>query len=130
MNDRAVKANLSRAIQQFNNQEFFNCHETLELIWLNQQNNERDFYRGILHIAVSLLHLSHKNLNGVFLQIRKAERRLQSFLPLYCGMLVEKILWESKILIFSFAQNKTKFYNETSEIKYPHIIWHESSFQN
>ena len=44
------------AIRQFNSREWFECHETLEELWIGETGEVRDFYQGMLQIAVALHH--------------------------------------------------------------------------
>jgi hypothetical protein len=99
------------------------------LIWLNTKNSKQKFYPGIFPVEETLYHLEQKNLNGTQLQIKKAVFRLKPFQRRYRGAMIESLLSESKNPLFSFAQNKTKFYSETSEVNYPRLNWYESLFQ-
>ncbi len=40
-----------KGIEEFNRQLFFECHETLEEIWLEDRGDDRNFYQGIIQIA-------------------------------------------------------------------------------
>ena len=40
-----------KGIEEFNQQLFFECHETLEEIWLVDHGEDRLFYQGIIQIA-------------------------------------------------------------------------------
>jgi uncharacterized protein len=42
---------LQKGIDEFNQQLFFECHETLEGIWLEDHGEDRKFYQGIIQIA-------------------------------------------------------------------------------
>ena len=55
---------LRLAIEQFNAGDYFECHETLEGLWLAEQGPTRDFYQGLLQIAVGLHHASRGNAKG------------------------------------------------------------------
>ncbi|MFO0212823.1 MAG: DUF309 domain-containing protein, partial [Pseudanabaena sp.] len=47
----------AEAIFQFNNGDYYACHDTLEAIWNDAWQSDRAFYQGILQIAVGLYHL-------------------------------------------------------------------------
>lgn len=51
-------------IRQFNRQEWFECHETLEALWLKETGKVRNFYQGIIQIAIALHHWRSGNYNG------------------------------------------------------------------
>lgn len=51
-------------IRQFNGEEWFECHETLEALWLKETGEVRNFYQGIIQIAIALHHWRNGNLGG------------------------------------------------------------------
>lgn len=52
------------AIRQFNAQQWFASHETLEPLWLQAQGEQRAFYQGIIQSAIALHHWRNGNYNG------------------------------------------------------------------
>ncbi|MCA9088337.1 MAG: DUF309 domain-containing protein [Planctomycetaceae bacterium] len=54
----------SEAIELFNAQEFFACHDVLEELWSETLDESREFYQGLIHAAVALFHFSEGNLGG------------------------------------------------------------------
>ena len=52
------------AIRQFNNREWYECHETIEELWLGESGEMRDFLQGTLQISVALLHWRNGNHGG------------------------------------------------------------------
>jgi predicted metal-dependent hydrolase len=52
------------AIGQFNRREWFECHETLEDLWVGETGEVRDFYQGVLQVAVALHHWRNGNFGG------------------------------------------------------------------
>lgn len=52
------------AIRQFNNREWYDCHETVEELWLGEKGEMRNFLQGVLQIAVALHHWSNGNHGG------------------------------------------------------------------
>lgn len=55
---------LLQAIREFNNHEWFECHETVEELWIGEEGEVRDFYQGIIQIAVALHHWRNGNFGG------------------------------------------------------------------
>lgn len=51
-------------IRQFNNAEWFECHETFELLWINAVDEVRNLYQGIIQIAIALHHWRNGNFPG------------------------------------------------------------------
>jgi len=52
------------AIRQFNARHWFDCHETLEPLWLRAHGEQRAFYQGIIQSAIALHHWKNGNYNG------------------------------------------------------------------
>jgi uncharacterized protein len=66
------------AIQQFNDREFFACHETLEHLWLQTENpDEKLLYQGLLQIAVGFLHWQRGNFHGAQKKLNSGVAKLQ-----------------------------------------------------
>lgn len=59
-----LPATLEEAVRLFNEREYFDCHDVLEELWGDTVGEDRDFYQGLLHAAVSLFHLSEGNPAG------------------------------------------------------------------
>lgn len=46
-----------KGIDEFNRQLFFECHETLEEIWLEEHGDDRKFYQGLIQVAAGYFKL-------------------------------------------------------------------------
>lgn len=55
---------LLQGIREFNNREWFECHETVEDLWAGEEGEIRDFYQGIIQVAVALHHWRNGNFGG------------------------------------------------------------------
>ncbi len=55
---------LLKAIGEFNRGDWFDCHETLEDLWVGEEGEMRDFYQGVLQVAVALHHWHAGNFGG------------------------------------------------------------------
>lgn len=55
---------LLRAFGEFNRGDWYDCHETLEDLWIGSEDENRCFYQGILQIAVALHHWRNGNFGG------------------------------------------------------------------
>lgn len=63
-----------RGLEEFNRQEFFEAHETLEEAWNHDQSLGKELYRAILQVAVAYLQIERKNYRGarkMFLRLRQ-----------------------------------------------------------
>src|SRR5262249_46588507 len=73
-------------------EEFFAAHEELELAWRAAPAEERDFYQGLVHVAVAWYQARRGNRRGCERQLEKASRRLAPFVPAHRGVAVDAVL--------------------------------------
>jgi predicted metal-dependent hydrolase len=93
-----------RAIAEFNQQQFYDCHDTLEAIWVEAPEVDKRFYQGILQVAVGCYHLSNDNLRGAIILLGEAVRRLCDYQPVYEGVNVELLLEQVSQLLQALQQ--------------------------
>ena len=95
-----------RGIEQFNQQQFYACHDTLEAIWVDAPEADKRFYQGILQVAVGCYHLSNNNLRGAIILLGEAVRRLCDYQPDYEEIDVELLLNQTMELLQALQQLK------------------------
>lgn len=71
---------------------FFEAHEELELAWRAAGAGERDFYQGLVHVAVAWYQAGRGRPVATASQLGKAARRLAPFAPAHRGVDVADIL--------------------------------------
>ena len=83
---------LTQAIHEFNAGEFFEQHETLELLWRATPDEIRHLYEGILQVGVGMHHLlTNRNFHGAAVKLDHGIRLLSAF-PADChGVDVERL---------------------------------------
>jgi hypothetical protein len=59
-----VPGNLRRCCDEFNGRQYFECHETLEELWQEEQGQVRDLYKGLIQIAAAFVHITRGNHTG------------------------------------------------------------------
>src|SRR5476649_349029 len=79
--DEPPPAPLLEGIAQFNRGEFFEQHETLELLWRAERRDIRYLYQGILQIGVAFHHLRKLNHHGTVYMLTRGSRYLAPFAP-------------------------------------------------
>ena len=82
---------LGRAVEEFNQGQYWHCHETLERIWLRENYPVRLFYHGLIKAAVGLLHLKRRNHHGALVMLQDAGYALIPFLPQFMGIDTQKL---------------------------------------
>jgi uncharacterized protein len=88
-----------QGVEQFNQQQFYACHDTLEAIWMESMEPQRTFYQGVLQIAVALYHLENENWHGTVTLLGEGMRRLRIYQPDYGGMDVTALVQQSAALL-------------------------------
>jgi predicted metal-dependent hydrolase len=79
--DEPPAPQLLEGVEQFNAGEFFEQHETLELLWRDTRTPDRGLYHGILQIGVGLHHWQRGNFHGATVLIDEGIERLRPFAP-------------------------------------------------
>ena len=72
--------------------EYFEAHEELEEAWRAADPAEKDFFQGLVHVAVAWHHAGRGNRPGCERQLAKAARRLGPFAPEHRGVDVGAVL--------------------------------------
>jgi len=88
-----------QGVRQFNRQEFYDCHDTLEAIWINAIASEKNFFQGILQIAVGLHHLRNENWRGAVILIGEGINRLHPYPADYAGIDVDGLIEQASALL-------------------------------
>ncbi|HAA26353.1 MAG TPA: DUF309 domain-containing protein [Cyanobacteria bacterium UBA8553] len=88
-----------QGVEQFNQQEFYACHDTLEALWMEALEPQKQFYQGILQIAVGCYHLGNLNWRGAVVLLGEGNRRLNDYQPVYEGIDVTGLLMQSSQLL-------------------------------
>ncbi len=66
-------------VDQFNEKEFFECHETLEHLWKKDCSNERELIQGIIQVAVGYYHYLRNNRVGALKLLTRGLARIQKY---------------------------------------------------
>jgi len=80
------RAAFARGVAQFNDGLFFECHDTLEKIWSGVRGPSRDFFQGLIQVAVGFHHLGNGNRPGAITLLRRSLARLGRYPARYAGV--------------------------------------------
>ena len=83
---------LAVAFEQFNRGQFFECHETLEELWMAESRPIRQLYQGILQIGVAFYHLRRARYRPVCTLLVRGGGYLEPFAPACMGVDVDHLL--------------------------------------
>ena len=84
--EEAPPEELLLAIDQFNQGDWFECHETLEELWVGEKGELRDFYQGLLQLAVALHHWRDGNFKGAMTLFKRGSECLERVPPVCQGV--------------------------------------------
>ena len=73
---------LIAGFEQFNRGEYFEQHETLELVWRAEYGRLRELYKGIIQVGVGLYHLKRLNHTGAVHLLERGLSRLPPYAPI------------------------------------------------
>ena len=90
--DEPSPPQLLEGIAQFNRGEYFEQHETLELLWRAESRDVRRLYQGILQIGVAFHHLRRLNHHGTVYMLSRGSGYLAPFAPACQGVDVAALL--------------------------------------
>jgi predicted metal-dependent hydrolase len=71
---------------------YFEAHEELELAWRAAEPAERDFFQGLVHVAVAWYQAGRGRPVATARQLEKASRRLGPYAPEHRGVDVADVL--------------------------------------
>ncbi len=104
MNEDQIPQEFWTGVEQFNQKQFYACHDTLEALWLDAGQPQKTFYQGILQIAVALYHLDNHNWLGSAILLGEGISRLHPYQPNYAGINVTLLLQQSSQLLTVIQQ--------------------------
>jgi predicted metal-dependent hydrolase len=92
------QALFERGLHEFNTGFFFECHETLEDVWHGVRGPSRDFFQGIIQLAVACYHLTRGNTEGAGRLFDRGLARLSRYPERYGGLELEALRAEARAL--------------------------------
>ncbi len=100
-------------IDTFNSQKYWECHEALEDVWLEDRNDPaRNVYWAIIQVAASMVHYRENKIIGTEGMLNKAKNkfercRKQSFI--ITDLVLKYLDWEElESLVMSIPKENTK----------------------
>ena len=81
-----------QGIAHFNDREFYEAHELWEEVWMQSQGESRQFYQGLIQVAVCLHHFGNGNTRGTRKLFHSSSRYLQPYRPWHLGIDLERLL--------------------------------------
>ena len=70
----------------FNHGLFFEVHEVLEVQWVQETGVEKQFFQGLIQIAVAFHHLGNRNLRGALALLSDGLEKIAPRQPEFLGV--------------------------------------------
>jgi len=87
-----MEAAFKRGLEEIRAGRYFEAHEELETAWRGAPAEERDFFQGLVHVAVAWYQAGRGRPVATASQLEKATRRLGPFSPTHRGVDVAGVL--------------------------------------
>ncbi|MEO6578745.1 MAG: DUF309 domain-containing protein [Candidatus Limnocylindria bacterium] len=88
-----------QAVAMFNGVRYWHAHEAWETLWRAAEDDERDFYQGLIQVAAGLLHLQRRNLRGATNKLSEGIAKLRRYQPAHHGVFVNELVGEAKRIL-------------------------------
>jgi predicted metal-dependent hydrolase len=119
--DDIIPSAFWQGVEQFNQQEFYACHDTLEALWMESMEPDKRFYQGVLQIAVALYHLSNQNWRGAAMLMGEGMSRLDYYQPEYSGINVEQLVTQTSVLLQKVQRAGAENIDNLTDLEIPQI---------
>src|SRR5437660_11785883 len=87
-----MEASFKRGVKELRARRYFAAHEELEDAWRAAPAEERDFFQGLVHVAVAWYQAGRGRRIGTERQLVKAARRLGPYAPAHRGLDLDPLL--------------------------------------
>jgi predicted metal-dependent hydrolase len=87
-----MDAAFKRGLEAIRAGRYFEAHEELEEAWRAASDEERDFFQGLVHVAVAWYQAGRGRPVATARQLEKAARRLAAFAPVHREVNVADVL--------------------------------------
>ena len=92
-----MEAAYKRGLEEIRAGRYFEAHEELEEAWRAARAEERDFFQGLVHVAVAWYQAGRGRPVATRRQLEKAARRLSGFAPAHRGVDVDGLLAQVEV---------------------------------
>lgn len=103
-----LPATFWQGVAEFNQGQYYACHDTLEALWMEAADPPKSLYQGFLQVAVACYHLGNKNWQGAVILLGEGISRLQTYEPEFAGLDVKQFVDVSANLLECLQQQGPK----------------------
>jgi len=90
---------LHQGVALFNGLRYWHAHEAWETLWRAADEQERDFYQGLIMVAAGLLHLQRRNARGARNKLGEGLEKLRRYEPAHRGLVVTELVAKGTLIL-------------------------------
>ena len=87
----------------FNGARYWHAHEAWETLWRAAEDEDRDFYQGLIQIAAGLLHMQRRNSRGARNKLSEGLVKLRRYQPAHRGIFVNELIGAANRILGQLA---------------------------
>jgi hypothetical protein len=100
---------LHRGVALFNGVRYWHAHEAWETLWRAADDEDRDFYQGLIQVAAGLLHLQRRNVRGARNKLREGLTKLLPYQPAHRGIFVNELVGKCERILEDLNQGQVPY---------------------
>lgn len=93
----------------FNGVRYWHAHEAWETLWRAADEEERDFYQGLIQVAAGLLHLQRRNVRGARSKLGEGLDKLRPYQPAHRGIFVNELIGKCDRMLQEFEAGQVPY---------------------
>ena len=105
-----------RGVEQFNAGEFWEAHESWEIVWLPAPEPDKTFLQGIIQVSAGFHHHTKNNAAGARSLLRRGLDKLERFPDGYRGLRLEELRTAARAWLAAIESG-----NSTTQGTFPQI---------
>jgi hypothetical protein len=90
---------LHTGVALFNGMRYWHAHEAWETLWRAADDEDRDFYQGLIQVAAGLLHLQRRNPRGARNKLAEGLEKLAKYEPAHRGLVVSELVAKGQLIL-------------------------------
>jgi hypothetical protein len=95
---------LRRGVALFNGLRYWHAHEAWETLWRAADEEDRDFYQGLIMVAAGLLHLQRRNARGARNKLAEGLAKLKKYEPAYRDLVLSEPIARCHLILDDLNQ--------------------------
>jgi hypothetical protein len=100
---------LHRGVALFNGLRYWHAHEAWETLWRAADDDNRDFYQGLIMVAAGLLHLQRRNARGARNKLAEGLAKLRKYEPTHRGLVLTELIAKCTLTLSDLNEGRLPY---------------------